>query len=212
MNRRICDELVFWGADGAPRGPPATWAADATEALPVDLHFAALAGKVVLASCSWLTALTRHLWMTPQRLWTLHFWTWQVNMTDWLAFSRLIVILLMDLRCQNLYSNSGWLHLTIFMPNMSKPLVSKWIGRKSPPSPSKEFSKPGDCSVFLSVHGYSVMWLWNSGPDPVGRKRENEHSAPQLADLPALSVLTQTLSSLFFLPQLSGPESVNMSL
>lgn len=59
MNRRICDELVFWGAAGAPRGPPAARAADATEAR--HLHFGALAGKVVLASCSWLTALTRHL-------------------------------------------------------------------------------------------------------------------------------------------------------
>ena len=50
-------------------------------------------------------------------------------------------------------------------------------------------------------------------PDPVGiGKGENEHSAPQLADLPALSALTQTLSSLFFLPQLSGPESLNTSL
>lgn len=81
VNRRICDGLVYRGAAGAPRGPPATWAADSTDTLPADLHFAALAGKVVLASCSWLTALTRHLWMAPQKLRELHFWTWQANMS-----------------------------------------------------------------------------------------------------------------------------------
>lgn len=59
LNRRICGELVCWGAAGAPWGPPASLAGDSTEALPVDLHFAALAGKVVLALCSRLTALTR---------------------------------------------------------------------------------------------------------------------------------------------------------
>lgn len=48
-SERICGELA-WGAAGAPRGPPVfTFAGDFTEALLVDLHFAALAGKVVLA-------------------------------------------------------------------------------------------------------------------------------------------------------------------
>lgn len=60
QNRTICHALVWcWVADGAPCGPPDMFGGDSTEAMLVDLLVAALAGKVVLASCSWLTALTR---------------------------------------------------------------------------------------------------------------------------------------------------------
>lgn len=41
---------MCWGIDDTPWGPPATLADDSTEALPLDLNFAASAGKVVLAS------------------------------------------------------------------------------------------------------------------------------------------------------------------
>lgn len=41
-----------WGL----RGPCLTWWTDSTEDRPTDLHTAAASGKVVLASCSWLTA------------------------------------------------------------------------------------------------------------------------------------------------------------
>lgn len=58
QNRRICHELVCWVAAGAPCGPPDMFGGDSTEAMLVDLHAAALAGKVVLASSSRLTALT----------------------------------------------------------------------------------------------------------------------------------------------------------
>lgn len=55
LNSGICGELLCWGTAGAP-WEPATEAS--TEGLPVDFSFAALAGKVVLASCSRITALT----------------------------------------------------------------------------------------------------------------------------------------------------------
>lgn len=65
LDRSICGELLCWGTAGAPWGPPATLAEASTEALPVDFRFAALAGKVVLASCSRITALTRSSLINP---------------------------------------------------------------------------------------------------------------------------------------------------
>lgn len=50
LNRRICVNLVLLrGRLLHFRGPLSLWEADSTVALPADLHFAALAGKVVLA-------------------------------------------------------------------------------------------------------------------------------------------------------------------
>lgn len=176
------------------------WAASAAEALPGDPHFA---GKVILALCSWLTVPNAPSLTTQKRTWT----TWQISTCFFKA------VLFLDYRCQDVYKISRLITFDRFFA--SKRLESKWMGNKNqtPSSVYSEFNKPWECCAFLPVHSYSIMWLWNKRVlDPVGRKWENELSALQLADLPAPSVLTQTLSSLFFLPQLSGPESLSMSL
>lgn len=62
LNGGICGELLCWETAGAP-WKPATEAS--TEGLPVDFSFAALAGKVVLSSCSRITALTCSSLISP---------------------------------------------------------------------------------------------------------------------------------------------------
>lgn len=163
-----------------------------------------LAGKVILASCSWLTVPNAPCLTTQKLTWA----TRQTSTCFFKAVGSIVFGLHMSGSAQKLTVNHIWPFFVA--PKLLQP---KWTGNKNQTCVYLEFNKPWECCVCVSVHSSSIMWLWNKSVlDPVGRKWESELSALQLADLPAPSFLTQTLSSLFFLPQLSGPESLSVSL